>query len=218
MQRVLSLIFFSFLLTGHITAQSVNLSDSLQKVFKNKPVPSFKLDFRNSLISGKSAQIGGVKAGLAFGNTMGIGVGYSWLYSKHEQRIMRNGVDQNARIKIRTFGPYMEYSFFRKGNWESSVTAQVGLGKIFLDPDGKEGAEQIFPTRVFVYEPTIGFEYKIGGLVGVGLGYGYRLVLRNNRDIEQNFTAPVYVIRFRLILDSAMAKWKEIRERENAHY
>jgi hypothetical protein len=44
-------------------------------------------------------------------------------------------------------------------------------------------------------------EYKILNLVGVGAGLGYRIMLKNNSEIDHSFTSPIYVIRFRLIFD-----------------
>lgn len=196
-------------MSASVLAQSVNLSDSLVKVFRNKPTPSLKLDFRNSFVSGRTAQIGGVKGGLAFGKTMNVGIGYSWLYSDLNQEYYDRGNLRSGRVAFRYLGPYVEYSFFRKGVWESMVTANVGYGKIFLDTDGRRGNDKLFESGVFVYEPTIGFEYKIFNLIGVGAGYGYRLAIRGNRDVEQSFTAPVYVLRFRIILDRFEPQLKE---------
>jgi hypothetical protein len=190
-------------------AQSVNLSDSLYQVFKNKPKPSLKLDFRNSFITGSTVQIGGVKAGMSFGKSMNIGLGYSWLYSHFDQVYFEKEVEKTGRLRMRYLGPYLEYSFYRKNPWETMVTANVGYGSIFLDPNGKRSGERMFEARAFVYEPTIAFEYKISNLIGVGAGYGYRFVIRGNRDIEQQFTAPVYVLRFRLILDRFEKLWKD---------
>lgn len=192
-------------------AQTMNLSDSLEKVFRNKPKPSLKLDFRNSFISGRTAQIGGIKAGVSFGKTLNLGLGYSWLYSNLFQETNFNGFSIDSRVVFRYFSPYLEYSFFRKGPWETMVTANMGYGKIFLDTDGTRGGSRKFETGAFIYEPTIGFEYKIFNLVGIGAGYGYRLVIRGNRNIDQNFTAPVYVIRFRIILDRFEPLFEKMR-------
>ena len=209
MRRIIGLGIILIVVSVRVHAQSVNLSDSLVKVFRNKPTPSLKLDFRNSFISGRTAQIGGVKGGVAFGKTMNVGLGYSWLYSDVNQEYYDGDNLRSGRVVFRYLGPYVEYSFFRKGPWESMVTANVGYGRIFLDTDGRRGSERRFESGVFVYEPTIGFEYKILNLIGIGAGYGYRLAIRGNRDVEQSFTAPVYVLRFRLILDRFEPKIKE---------
>lgn len=209
MHRRIAIGILLILWSVYARAQSVNLSDSLYQVFKNKPKPSLKLDFRNSFITGSTVQIGGVKAGMSFGKTMNIGLGYSWLYSHFDQVYFQQEVEKIGRLRMRYLGPYIEYSFYRKNPWEAMVTANVGYGSIFLDPNGKRTGERLFEARAFVYEPTIAFEYKIANLVGVGAGYGYRLVIRGNRDIEQQFTAPVYVLRFRLILDRFEKLWKD---------
>jgi hypothetical protein len=190
-------------------AQSVNLSDSLYQVFRNKPKPSLKLDFRNSFITGSTVQIGGVKAGMSFGKTLNLGVGYSWLYSHFDQVYFQEGIEKIGRLRMRYLGPYVEYSFYRKNPWEAMVTANISYGSIFLDPNGRSAGERLLESGAFIYEPTIAFEYKIANLVGVGAGYGYRFVSRGNRDIEQQFTAPVYVLRFRLILDRFEKLWKD---------
>lgn len=209
------LALFIMVVQVKLTAQSVNLSDSLRHVFSNTPRLSLKLDFRNSFITGRSAQIGGVRAGAAFGKTMNIGLGYSWLYSDLTEDYSDRGIRRQGRVVFRYLGPYIEYSFYRKGPWESMVTANLSYGKVFLDPDGRRGRQRVYETGVFVYEPTMAFEYKILNLVGVGAGYGYRLAVRGNRDeIKQNFTAPVYVLRFRLILDRFEPHWRKMTGRE----
>lgn len=210
MLRSVLLILVCSIFTFHVNGQSVNLSDSLKQVFRNKPFPVLKLDFRNSFVTGKSAQIGGIKAGASFGPTMSVGLGYSWLHSDFFQEIEKDGNINNARVTFRFVGPFVEYSFFRKYPWEAMVTAQAGVGKIYLDPDGRSGSERIFEKQAFIYEPTIGFEYKIANLIGLGLGYGYRLVLHNSDEIEQQFTAPVFVLRTRIIFDKI---WPIINEK-----
>jgi hypothetical protein len=43
----------------------------------------------------------------------------------------------------------------------------------------------------------------------VGAGFGYRIMLKNNRDIEQQFTSPVYALRLRLIFDELYGRYKK---------
>jgi hypothetical protein len=52
-------------------------------------------------------------------------------------------------------------------------------------------------------------EYKIFKLIGVGVGCGYRIMLKNNRAIEQQFTSPVYALRVRLIFDELYKRYKD---------
>ncbi len=191
-----------FVLTSSMCeAQAVNLSDSLKDIFKSKPSPSLKLDSRNSFVTGQSARMGGIKAGATFKKSMVIGLGYSWLLSDLNHATPAEFGSGESRIHMRYFGPFVEYSYFRKYPWESIVCANIGYGYIFLRPTEGNSKEKIWRTNAFVYEPSMAIDYKIGGWVAVGVGLGYRLVMRGSKDIEQNFTAPVYVLRFRILFD-----------------
>jgi hypothetical protein len=46
-------------------------------------------------------------------------------------------------------------------------------------------------------------------VLGVGVGLGYRIMLKNNRGIEQQFTSPVYALRVRLIFDELYRRYKD---------
>lgn len=195
------LVFCMVLMSAFAEAQAVNLSDSLKDIFKSKPSPSLKLDSRNSFITGQSARIGGVKAGVVFKKTMVLGLGYSWLLPGLNQATPSGYGTGESRVNMRYFGPFVEYSYFRKKNWESMISANLGYGYIFLRPTEGNSKEKIYRTNAYVYEPAMAIDYKIGGWVAVGVGLGYRLVLRGSRDIEQTFTAPLYVLRFRILFD-----------------
>jgi hypothetical protein len=113
-----------------------------------------------------------------------------------------------ADIRMNYIAPYAEYSFYQKGPWEVSVPIQMGVGKSFLCY--KQAGEHIVTNRnsVVIYEPGMTFEYKILKLIGVGAGFGYRIMLRNNRTIDQQFTSPVYALRLRLIFDELHGRYK----------
>lgn len=182
-------------------AQSVNLSDSLRDIFSDKPKPSIRLDSRNSFITGQSVKVGGVKIGATYKKSMTIGVGYNWLLSEIKYDIPAERGGGMARLRMNYFGPYIEYSFYRKYPWESIVVANLGYGNIFLKPDDRSSKAKLQKSGAFFYEPSMAIDYKIGGWIAVGVGLGYRLVIRQNNDLEERFTAPVYVLRFRILFD-----------------
>jgi hypothetical protein len=193
-------------------SQTINLSDSLRHVLRNKAVPTAKIDTRNSFVTGRSAKVYGMKAGVSFGKILTIGIGYNWIGTDLPESIKENGMTFESQIKLRYVAPFLEYSFYKKGNWEVSVPVQLGFGKSFHQY--KLGNEK-FKTnvgRVVLYEPGMTFEYKIFNLIGVGAGLGYRIMLKNNKEIEQQFTSPVYVIRIRLIFDELFKQAKKLRE------
>jgi hypothetical protein len=187
---------------GSVSAQSVNLSDSLRNVFKQPLTPVLKLDTRNSFVTGRSAQIWGIKAGVSFGKRMNLGLAYSWLHSDISKPLSEPNQNLSGLIRLRYFGPFAEYTFYRKGNWEATVPLQFGFGKSFLIEESGEVSGRLNEGNIFLYEPAMVVDYKILNLIAVGGGVGYRLMLVNNRNLDQRFTAPVYMIRARVLLEN----------------
>lgn len=199
-----------FALSGQ--AQTISLSDSLSHVFREKVFPSAKLDSRNSLVSGRSARINGVKVGVSFGKKMGLGLGYNWMEKGITQYVKVNGEEKKTEVRLGYIASYVEYSFYKKGSWEAVVPVQLGFGKSHLHYNSPWGKQKLHSGNVMLYEPGMNVEYKILNLIGVGAGVGYRIMLMNNRGIDQRFTSPVYVLRFRVIFDELYRqakKWKE---------
>jgi hypothetical protein len=196
-------LIVSWLLCAHVgVAQTVNLSDSLRHVFQQKAVVTAKLDSRNSFVSGRGARVHGVKAGVSFGKRLSLGLGYNWIkQGVVSQEVKVDGRVYDADVNLRYIAPFVEYSFYKKGNWEATVPVQIGFGRSFLQYNNGYQNERMFQQGVMLYEPGMTLEYKILNLVGVGAGLGYRIMLKNNRDIDHSFTSPMYVIRFRLIFD-----------------
>lgn len=191
-------------------AQTVNLSDSLRMVFKQKKSPSFKFETRNSFITGSTAKVYGIKAGISYGKRFSIGLGYNFIGTELTQELeLPDNSILPADIRMNYLAPYAEYSFYQKGPWEVSVPIQLGVGKSFLRYESNDEKVVINRNTVVIYEPGMTFEYKILKLIGVGAGFGYRIMLRNNPEIEQQFTSPVYALRLRLIFDELYGRYKQ---------
>lgn len=195
-------------------AQTINLSDSLRQVLRHKPMPTAKFDTRNSFITGKSAKVFGIKVGVSFRKTLTIGIGYNWIGTKFTEPLKIGDDLYESEIKLRYVAPFLEYSFYKKGPWEATVPVQIGFGKSFLRYSSTSGKENIHEGHVVLYEPGMAIEYKLFDVVGVGAGMGYRIMLKNNKSIEQQFTSPVYVLRIRLIFDELFKKYKKFSEVE----
>ena len=191
------------------TAQTFNLSDSLSHVFRQRITPSFKFDTRNSFITGSTTKVYGIKAGVNFGNRLSLGIGYNFIGTELMEDILVDGVKLSADIEMNYVAPFIEYSFYQRGPWELITPIQLGVGKSFLQYSTPEGNRVLNKSRVVLYEPGMAFEYKIMKLLGVGIGVGYRIMLKNNRAIEQQFTSPVYALRVRLIFDELYRRYKD---------
>lgn len=193
------------LMNNQVSAQVVNLSDSLKKAWSYSPNFSAKLDSRHSFITGKSARIFGVKAGISWNKTFSIGLGYSWLSSEligySDDLLMEPG-----RIRFRFVGPYLDYRFYKKGPWEARIPAQIGFGKSFLEREVDGEVTRFKEGSTMLYEPAMVVEYSVLGIVGFGGGIGYRLMLVNNKELDQRFTSPIYMFWVRLIPEGITEK------------
>jgi hypothetical protein len=203
------LLFSLFVLIFCCTnAQTINLGDSLRHVFKQRVSPSIKFDTRNSFITGRTATVYGVKGGVNFGTRLSVGLGYNFIGTELTEEVIFEGELVRADIRMNYIAPFLEYSFYQRGPWVVSTPIQFGIGNSFLCYDSETGRRNFSKGRVVVYEPGMAFEFKILKLIGVGAGMGYRIMLKNNRDIEQQFTSPIYALRVRLIFDEIYRRYK----------
>jgi hypothetical protein len=192
-----------------LQAQTINLSDSLRVVFRQRVTPSFKFDTRNSFITGNSAKVYGIKAGVRFGKRFSAGLGYNFIGTKLNENTELNEVEiRDAEIRMNYLAPFVDYGFFQRGPWEVGSSIQLGIGNSFHRYEEGGGRKTIHRRRVILYEPLMSLEYKVFNLIGLGAGFGYRIMLKNNRAIEQQFTSPVYALRVRLIFDELYKRYK----------
>lgn len=190
-------------------AQVFNLSDSLRDVFKQRVTPSFEFDTRNSFITGSTAKIYSIKAGVAFGTRMSLGIGYNFIGTELQEEFIHDGKWTRAEIRMNYVAPFIQYSFYQRGPWEVSTPIQIGVGNSFLREKNEAGELVFNKSRVVLYEPGMAFEFKIFRLIGVGAGFGYRIMLKNNKGIQQQFTSPVYALRCRLIFGEVYSRYKQ---------
>jgi hypothetical protein len=214
--RWLIIILVCGLTTDALHGQTINLSDSLRAVFRQRITPSFKFDTRNSFITGNTAKVYGIKAGINFGKRFSVGVGYNFIGTELQESIILNDKEVRADIQMNYIAPFVEYSFYQRGPWELSSPIQLGVGNSFLRVNDEQGSRVINRDKVVLYEPGMAFEFKILNLIGVGAGFGYRIMLKNNRGIEQQFTSPVYALRARLIFDELYKRYQDYNAAEEA--
>lgn len=185
-------------------AQTINLSDSLYRILKNKPTPTIKFDTRNSFITGNHAKVYGIKAGLSFRKTLTVGIGYNFIGTRLTEELIIGEQEFFGQIKMRYVAPFLEYSFYKKGAWEAMVPVQIGIGQSFVRYEINGLRTDVRKDNIVLYEPGMNVEYKMFNILGLGGGVGYRIMLKNNKEIDQQFTSPVYVIRIRLIFDEIL--------------
>jgi|AntRauTorcE11897_2_1112592.scaffolds.fasta_scaffold35447_2 hypothetical protein len=213
-----TVIVLFFVLTGlaKLSAQPASLSDSLRAAFDKKPSFTTRLDTRNSFITGRSARVRGVKAGVNYENIIGYGLGFNWLATDFETiyEYDREGqsIETAAELKYYYFSPYIDYTFYRKNNWFVTIPVQVGIGWSNLKyKNQQDETERTASGFMLSYEPAMAVEYRLFKYLGLGVGVGYRLMIVNNEPTNYQFTSPVYLLKVRILFSKI---YKDVIEDE----
>lgn len=187
-----------------LNAQKINLGDSLAYYFKMPPVPALRIDTRNSFVTGRNVRIYGLKAGFNFGNRIVVGLGYNWLANGQDRVYspIEDGPLYDAELRFSFISPFIDYIFYQKKAVAMSIPVQIGFGYsqlVYRDIDGnKIKAEKDF---VVLYEPAMTIEHRFLRYFAAGAGVGFRLMLKNNPGLDERFSAPIYLVRLRVLFD-----------------
>lgn len=191
----------------------------LQKVsdvLKAEPNLVVKLDSRNSFITAKSVKMFGLKAGYRFDETLEMGISYNFLTSRIIKDIPTQapveGIESfPARLKYRYLALYAEYTFHKMDNWEFSAPFQLGVGTSFYKYRNEFGHRvKTDKGPALSLEPGVEANYYILPYISFGLGIGYRIMLVNNPNIDERFSAPLYVIKLNIQPKPAYEKLKSL--------
>lgn len=173
-------------------------SDTIQRILHGKVYPTASFDSRNSFISSSRAHIWGIKAGVEFSGRLQGGIGYN----RHDKNLEKEiyffnelGVRDStfARLHLDYFSFYVRYVYYKTNHWKFSVMPyQLGFGNSRYRYE-YHNTEFVTGKRfVIIYEPGISISYKIFQWFGAGADIGYRIMLRGNKSIPENFNSPVY--------------------------
>lgn len=170
----------------------------LRDAIKTKPKAEFRMDSRHSFINQKGVKTVGFKIGMQFADKLSFGLGYNQLWSPLRSSVMNKGVQTEVELSFFTVSPYLEYVFFKDDKWELSIPVQFGFGSSYYLNKSSLVNEQLRKEFVVTYEPAITFQYRILKYFGAGLGIGYRFMIIPNRQLEEQFTSPVYIFKTRI--------------------
>ena len=182
-----------FIFSSHGNAQ---LFDSIRSSLDYKPKFLLKFDTRNSFISNQYAKTHGIKIGLSFNKTTNIGIGYHWTPKRSIETAVNGTNFTKTDLKFGYAVIFFEYNFYKSKRWSGEIPVQVGLGKAqYMDVNQATITDK---SWLIIYEPAMTIEYKFFRYFGVGGGVGFRLGLKLNQQIKESFTAPEYIIRFKI--------------------
>lgn len=202
--RIFLLAIFLIGASASAQSQPVNLGDSLRHYFQEEGKFIIRIDTRNSFITGRTAQIRGIKAGISYGDRLSIGIGYNWLKKGFDQNLNLGPDDNqysvNSQLHFMFISPFAEYVFYVKRGFSVAIPIQIGLGTSWLSYNDIAGNKARTDRKfIMLYEPAMTVEQKFLKYFAVGGGIGYRLMLKNNKEVDARFTSPIYLIRLRIL-------------------
>lgn len=202
-KTIVVFIFISINQTAH-----AQLLDTIRESFHSKPKIFFQLDTYNSFVSNEPANTFGFRGGLEFNKRVRIGLGYYSLTSdivkpKKIIGIFNNDTTLNAQLDMYFIPVSFEYIFYDKDPWQFSVPLNIGAGKSYFwyyrNAAGERG--RIDEKTVVLMTVSVAGQYKIIKWLGVGAGLGFRQMLKDNSNINENFNSVIYSLGLRIFVD-----------------
>ena len=193
------ILLLSFILIDNCKAQFL---DSIKSSFQSSPKPFIRLHTRNSFITNLFARVNGIQIGLDYNKTLKLGLGYNWLSSSIIKPI--NKVE--AELKLHYISPFIEYTFYRNEKWDIAIPVLIGIGNAYYHYIKNSVPFKTNKTPVLFYEPYMTAQYRIIPWIGLGFGVGYRLSIIGNKQLKENFTAPIYVLKINLLVNELFKK------------
>jgi hypothetical protein len=181
-------------------AQWTSHLDSIAQSFEQVPRAFARFVSINSFVSEKNVQILGVQAGYDFDDKVIVGLGYHWLQTKISQdlNVPKEGL-VDAFVRMRYIAPVVSYTFAHRKDWYVTVPLKFGFGISKLTYRHRDGERQSVQQGNFAFwEPGLSLEYRFWEYFGLEGGLGTRLMLRNNKAIEQQFTSMVFALKFKI--------------------
>jgi hypothetical protein len=204
----LGLVCFVFALRAN-----AQLLDSIALFTAEPPRFVARLDFRGSFISNRNVRIMGAKVGLEHAGRFQYGLGYSFLSTPVERVEPLPGVGPaELQLWVGYVTPYVDYAFYQRGPWEVRLPVQLGFGAARTTYRDAAGSKVLYQrTGLLVYEPVMTVQYRFLKYLGVGAGWGFRLVVRTGDRIGEQLNAPIYVFGLRVFIGDL---WRDLRREE----
>lgn len=196
------LIVFSIFLSTFVYSQ---INDTIKPLLPGKTKIFFRFDNRYSLVSDSLSKVTGFKFGIDYNQRVRIGAGNHRLVSPFTKKVFIDSagvrVDSvSAVLRMSYIGFFYEYVFMKTKKWEFSIPVQIGYGTSSYDYIYGDRVFKMQKNPVLVFETNIEGHYKILRYFGIGGGTGLRLMLVKNKEIEQNFNSPIYILKIKLFL------------------
>ena len=207
-----SIFCFLFFVCSISQTFTQSFEEHIHTSLKKDPTIDFRLDSRNSFITERNVRIAGVKVGLDYNNTLRYGIGFNLLRSELKKEIVVGENLVEAQLRYFSVSPYIEYTFYRDERWEITIPVQFGFGNSYYRYIINKSNKTTHQQFVVSYEPAITAQYRVLKYFGLNAGIGYRLMIKGNSQIDESFTAPVYMYGLKLFIEDL---YKDIFKKEN---
>ena len=198
-----------FVLLARLSTAHGQLLDSIALFAAQPPRVVAKLDIRGSFISNQSARIMGVKLGLEHAGRFQYGIGYSFLSTPvSREEVIADLGPTVLRLRVGYVSPYVDYAFYQRGPWEVRIPVQIGFGgasTVYTDGEGR--VQRYQRTALLIYEPAMTVQYRFLNYLGVGAGWGFRLVVQTGDKLGENLNAPIYAVGLRVFIGDL---WRDL--------
>ncbi|MFH2095857.1 MAG: hypothetical protein ABIJ16_09145 [Bacteroidota bacterium] len=188
-----------------LAAQTVypQFTDEIINSLQTKPRPTFRFDNRNSIISTRGARINSIKWGLEYNHVFTLGFGYEWLGSEINRNFYVQSTDGitdtvNSALKMNYMSLFAEYVFYRDKKWECFLPISFGIGDAHYSYEYNNEIFRKNHCLILVYETNITVQYRVIRWIGVGAGTGYRLMIKGNNMMDENFNSPIYILKMKI--------------------
>jgi len=144
-----------------------------------------------------------------FGDKFRVGGGFNQLVTRHHPSLDRviyvpNGTDTMhiAKLKFYYMAYFIDYVFYSNGKWEFSIPMQFGIGSSKYQYKDLTGHTiQIDKKPIILYEPAVTGQFKITKWFGVGMGAGFRIMLLNNKAVDEKFNSFIYILKLKVFFE-----------------
>ena len=166
----------------------------------------FGFDSRRSFIADKVSRVGGIRLGLQLKNPnrrLGLGV-YNMANDilRADEKVKEFDLPLDTlRLDYGFLSFFYEQVWIHEKKYEISTPFQLGAGAVerkYIDDKGQ--TQLLSATSIVILEMSIASHYKIKPWIGVGVGFGYNLVLSGEPEVSRAFNSPFYVFKLKLFL------------------
>jgi hypothetical protein len=173
------------------------LIDSFKVIIKSKSSIDLRLESRYSFINNDLATISGIRIGAAFRRKLRYGGGISWLSSPLTEYVYKpneyNVLTSTPKyLRLAYICIYADFVFYKTKRWQLSIPVQAGMGMAWYQFNYKYDLHSEPKNLFFIYEPGVSTQFKVTRWAGLGFDVNYRFVLKNNRNIVDQFSSPTY--------------------------